>query len=95
MNVSSFCPMRKTRQKACCSEAEFHQGSIMITLEAMVRLRPTGRWLVVEGRREREDVRPPQRRDANITLMFGFSAKELMALSRANRLILPWYCDGS
>jgi hypothetical protein len=42
MYVSLFWPMRKTRQKACCSDAEFHQGSIMMTREAMVRLRPTG-----------------------------------------------------
>lgn len=41
-NVGSTWPIRKTRQKACCSAAWFHQGSMTITREAIVRLRPTG-----------------------------------------------------
>jgi hypothetical protein len=41
MYVCSLCPIRNTRQKACCSDAEFHHGSIIITLDAMVKLRPT------------------------------------------------------
>ena len=38
-------------------------------------------------------LQPPQRRDASMILHSGFSANELMALSRAPRLILPWYCS--
>ncbi len=43
-NVSSFCPIRNTRQKACCSAASFHHGSMTMTFEAIVKLRPTEKW---------------------------------------------------
>lgn len=39
--VFSVCPMRNTRQKACCSAPSFHQGSTMMTLCAIVRFSPT------------------------------------------------------
>ncbi|KAH9874506.1 hypothetical protein IAQ61_003695 [Plenodomus lingam] len=89
--------MRNTRQKACCSDAEFHQGSIMMTLEAMVKLSPTISTLAAAAKTniKWDHLQPPHRREASMIRISGSSANEAMALSRACRVMPPWYCSSS